>query len=93
MAFSLREQIFQELQKLYFVKSHEIDEILKKIEGLPDEALSQFLSAVQETKEKQDSLVEKFGQANPSFIAELDTSLKGTVDVLKAEYRIIKNTN
>lgn len=93
MAFSLQEQIFQELQKLYFVKSYEIDEILKKIEELPDETLSQFLSVIKETKEKQDSLVEKFGQANPSFVAELDTSLKGTVDILQAQHRIIKNIN
>lgn len=93
MASLLQEQIFQELQKLYFVKSYEIDEIIKKIEGLPDETLSQFLSVIKETKEKQDSLVEKFGQANPAFITELDTSLKGTVDILKAQHRIIKNIN
>jgi hypothetical protein len=93
MAFSQQEQIFQELRKLYFLPPHEIDEMLEKIKGLPEEALARFLEVIRETQQKQNSYLEDFGNANPSFLQELDASLKGSVSVLKAQHRILKNLN
>lgn len=93
MVLSLKEQVLQALRGLYFFPSHEIDEILEKIKELPEEAFSRFLEVIKETKQKQDSYLEKFGEANPSFLQELDAALKGSVSVLKAQHRIIKNLN
>lgn len=93
MAPSQQEQILQELRKLYFLPSHEIDEILEKIKGLPEEGRAKFLEAIKEIKQKQDSYLEEFGKANTSFLQELETSLKGNVGVLKAQHRILKNLN
>lgn len=93
MALSLQEQVLQELQKLYFLPSHEIDGIVEKIKGLPEEAAASFLDAVKETQQKQNIYLEEFGKANPSFLQELDTSLQGSVSLLKAQHRIIKNIN
>lgn len=93
MALSLKDQVLQALRGLYFLPSHEIDEILEKIKGLPEAALVQFLEAIKETKQKQDSYWEDFGKANPSFLQELENTLKGSVSVLKAQHRILKNLN
>lgn len=93
MALFIQEQVLQELQKLYFLPSYEIDEILEKIKDLPEEGLVQFLEAIKETKQKQDSYLEGFGEANPAFLQELDAALKGNVGVLKAQHRILKNLN
>lgn len=93
MALSLKDQVLQALRGLYFLPSHEIDEILEKIKELPEEAFSQFLKVIAETKQKQNSYLEGFGETNSSFLQELDAALKGSVSLLKAQHRILKNLN
>lgn len=93
MALSLKDQVLQALRGLYFLPSHEIDKILEKIKGLPEEGLSRFLEVIKETKQKQNSYWEDFGKTNPSFLQELENTLKGSVSVLKAQHRILKNLN
>lgn len=83
-------QIEISLYKLYFLKTAEIETIIKRLENLPDSALLGIQKAINEAENRQKSYFDQKTREDTSFLEKLEIFLKGQTKILTQEAKLLK---
>ncbi len=81
-----KKQIIKELlEHLYFLENTEVEQILSRLNNLPEEALRQIISVLKNAQKKQNEMFGKLNKIDPDFNNGLNESLKKEFSKISAQ--------